>query len=188
MGVGDGVGVSGGAAVGSARVTVGRGGIVDSDILGVAAATGADVGVSIVTTCPHADNASTIRDPCKVWTKKRRVKRGDTNDRNRSRFMRQIIPHERRVATKARHTWHILEKPNRGGGKRAIGRPIALSPRAAMLQLWDDQLLPSIDGVRIAQVVGLGDHCIRKIVLQSNAEQVLAGFHNVRSCPSWRRR
>ena len=107
MGIGDGVGVFGGAAVGSARVTVGRGGIVESDITGVAAAIGADVGVSIVTTCPHAVNPNAIRDPRKTWTKKRRVKRGDTNDRNRSRFMRRIIPHERRAATEMRPVWHL---------------------------------------------------------------------------------
>jgi hypothetical protein len=50
MGVGDGVGVSGGAAVGSARVTVGRGAMVDSEIAAVATDVGVTVGGSAVTT------------------------------------------------------------------------------------------------------------------------------------------
>jgi hypothetical protein len=50
MGVGDGVGVSGGAAVGSARVTVGRGSIVTAERFGVATTVGVAVGGSTVTT------------------------------------------------------------------------------------------------------------------------------------------
>jgi hypothetical protein len=50
MGVGDGVGVSGGAAVGIASVTVGRGAIVTAASSGVTTTVGVTVGVSTLTT------------------------------------------------------------------------------------------------------------------------------------------
>jgi hypothetical protein len=55
-----GVGVSGGGIVGTARVTVGRGGIVAKDTADVGSCVGATVGVLALTTWPQADSSASM--------------------------------------------------------------------------------------------------------------------------------
>jgi hypothetical protein len=91
MGVGETVGVLGGAAVGIARVTVGRGGMVESDIAPVGSAVRATVGVSTVTTWPQLVKSNTTmmshtvlvrtRPDHPARTKKGRVRRGYSDKR-----------------------------------------------------------------------------------------------------------
>ena len=81
-----GVGVSGGGTVGTARVTVGRGGMVAKEIASVGSCVGATVGVLALITWPQAESNVTSRtgqvaetaldNRCDARTKKRRLGRG----------------------------------------------------------------------------------------------------------------